>query len=103
MDPIGEWHSERLACGTEHLPGCYNPNCDQTWCICGQVQWPGQVGTWHSVPRYAPAPPMPSLGIGVGAVGMKEPETEFFGWDTYYFHAPQCARRSNGEPCAPHC
>ncbi len=84
-DIIGTLHSERLACGDHHLPGCYNPNdraC--TACICGEMWWPGQVGTWHSrqiresdvVPEHGRPRP--------GAVT---------GWDVYFLHAPGCRQR----------
>jgi hypothetical protein len=99
---IGERRDVRLTCGEEHLPGCYNPNCDQTWCMCGEVQWPGDVGLWTSTSRYGPDLARPSLGIGVGAVGLKS-EAEFLGWDTFFMHAQHCPRRRQVEACVPHC
>ena len=93
MSPIGVYLPERVACGDRHLPGCYNPNIQQTWCVCGEQRWEGFVGTWHSIARHEPAPAAPLLGIGVGAVGMREPERKLIGWDTYFIHANECPAR----------
>jgi hypothetical protein len=66
---IGELRPARLSCTKdEHYPGCYNPNSDDTYCVCGEQRWPGQVGTWHS--RRA---------------GDR--------WDVYFLHAHHCADR----------
>lgn len=94
---IGELLAERLSCGDEHLPGCYNPNSQDTYCICGAVQWPGQVGTWHSRMVRPPAAP---------DAKRSDPEPKVVGWDTYFLHAPDCPRRTadlEREPCRPRC
>ncbi|WP_125777168.1 hypothetical protein [Antribacter gilvus] len=98
---IGENRTGRLTCGTEHLPGCYNPGINLTACICGQVWWVGQVGTWHSTARREPAPAMPTLGVGIGAPGLREADRKLLGWDTYYFHADDCPNRDARKPCHP--
>jgi len=102
--PIGEYRTHRLICGAEHLPGCWNPNLGVTACICGTAWWAGQVGTWHSIPRRAPEPALPLLGIGIGAPGASPVETEFYGWDTYFIHTSGCPHRQedrdSARPCA---
>lgn len=65
---IGVLRPERHACGEVHLPNCYNPHSDDTYCVCGKVRWPGRVGTWHSRKRAD-------------------------GWDTYFLHADHCPDR----------
>jgi hypothetical protein len=78
-----------LVCGDEHLPGCFNPWHDLTWCICGQTTWPGQVGTWHSRPVHEPAAgsdPRPWT-IGNGAPGLRDQQGAFLGWDVYFLPA----------------
>lgn len=89
---IGERRPERLTCGPLHLPACYNPNSFDTWCDCGAVRWPGQVGTWHSIPRREPYAP-PLLGVGIGAPGLSHREPPVLGWDTYFMHADGCPDR----------
>jgi hypothetical protein len=99
--PIGAYRTGRLTCGAEHLPGCYNPGLYVTACRCGAAWWVGRVGVWISSPAHAPDAPAPSLGIGIGAPGLRLPTPEFYGWDTYYLHADACAERD--EPCSPCC
>lgn len=42
-----------VACSsTGHLLGCHNPWLNRTWCVCGQVQVPGEHGTWHQRPVH---------------------------------------------------
>lgn len=100
---IGEYRTERLTCGDEHLPGCFNPNLGLTACRCGAAWWVGSVGVWISTPVYAPDKPAPALGIGIGGVGVRPEPTEFYGWDTYYLHAPSCASSDHMAPCRPCC
>lgn len=67
---IGELRPAKHQCTEEvHLPNCFNPWSDDTYCVCGDVRWPGQVGTWHSN----------HLGDGH--------------WDTYFLHADGCPDR----------
>lgn len=87
---IGVLMSERLTCGPDHLPGCYNPNSQDTYCICGEQRWQGQVGTWHSRmirPQRAPD------------AKRHEPEPAITGWDTYFLHRLDCPENNApGEP-----
>ena len=100
---IGHYRTERLTCGNQHLPGCYNANLHVTACRCGRAWWAGDAGTWHCIERRAAPPAMPLLGIGIGALGLREPETELYGWDTYFIHADHCphrdAARDSTAPC----
>ena len=88
---IGVRSDVRKACGAEHLPGCYNPASRDTYCICGQRRWPGEVGTWHSRALY-------ELKQGEAL----RPESVIVGWDVYFLHATGCPDR-DGEPhiCTP--
>ena len=50
-DLIGSYSATRPACaGSGHLIGCYNPQMDETACICGEHWWRGDRGSWHA--RY---------------------------------------------------
>lgn len=52
---IGLKQDEPKACGDEHFPGCFNSDFDQTWCLCGEVKWPGNTGVWISRRLYSSA------------------------------------------------
>ena len=91
---IGTLLPDRMTCGTVHLPGCYNPHSDDTYCICGAQRWPGRVGVIISAPRHEPAPAPPPGGIGLGGVGYREPPRMMLGWDTYQLHADHCQLRA---------
>lgn len=68
-EPIGELRPARLTCTeSAHYPGCYNPNSNDTYCLCGEQRWKGCVGTWHSQRR-----------------GQE--------WDVYFLHADHCPDR----------
>lgn len=86
--PIGFYRPDRLACTESpyHLPGVHNPWSNTTWCLCGAVTWPGDVGTWKSVDRWRYLPHDPARGIGLGGVGAA-PARELVGWDTYWLEA----------------
>jgi hypothetical protein len=81
---IGTLHETRLTCGSRHLPGCYNPGTQETYCICGKKRWAGQVGTWHSRQRREPTT-YPETG--------RPNEDAVIGWDTYFLHAADCPER----------
>lgn len=55
MKYIGAKCTQRITCGAEHTPGCYNPLLDKTFCRCGDQRWDGQHSIWHCVPVYASA------------------------------------------------
>lgn len=93
MTPLGEYHPDRLTCGDEHLPGCYNSLINLTACRCGAAWWVGAVGVWHSIPRHAVAPGRP--------VAPEVHPVEFYGWDTYFLHATGCPERHGERPCSP--
>jgi hypothetical protein len=73
---IGTLLPERATCGETHLPGCYNPHVDETFCICGTQRWPGRVGVVISTPRH-------------------ELDTGRLGWDTYQLHVDGCPLRDD--------
>ena len=87
MTAIGTLRPDRLTCEEAgyHLPGCFNPWLDQTWCICGAEQWPGQTGEWHSVERFRllPWPSDHLRGVSLVGHGQERP-VEHLGWDTYW-------------------
>lgn len=100
---IGERRDERLTCGFAHLPGCYAPSLNETFCLCGEWRWTGQVGAWKSVERRAYGDDIaPARGIGLCGVGHPGQAYVSLGWDTYFMHAPQC-KHHDLSPCFPCC
>lgn len=87
-DLIGTWNAERKTCGPDHLPGCYNPNSRDTWCLCGQQRWPGQVGTWHSCALHE---------VTVNRFGRSD--YRIVGWDVYFLHAAGCTDQTVPHLC----
>jgi hypothetical protein len=79
---------EPIDCGAEHLPGCYNPWHDRTWCLCGKATWPGQVGTWHNLPVHRTTP---------GPYG--RPGYEVIGWRVDFLHATTCTETGGPHLC----
>ena len=65
---IGEFSTAAPECAEVHVPGCYNPWLDQTWCLCGDHQWIGSVPVLHARRLYEHA--------GRGAA--------FIGYDCYW-------------------
>lgn len=49
---IGIEQDKPKACTDEHFPGVYNEPLNKTWCICGEVTWEGDRGSWHSRALY---------------------------------------------------
>lgn len=90
---VGELRPVRLTCTDQHLPGCFNPWFELTWCICGHATWPGHVGVWHSMAVTERASTSDSP--------WRAPAPTVLGWDTYFRHAPHCTDRDR--PCIPHC
>ncbi len=85
MTAIGFLRPDRLTCAEapHHLPGCHNPWVDETWCLCGEVRWPGNTGVWRCVERHRLLPFDPPRGIGMASHGANQPVLSP-GWDTYW-------------------
>lgn len=83
---LGVLRDTRLTCAEAgyHLPGCYSPPLDHTWCICGDEQWAGNTGVWQCVEKVRPASVEIPRGVGMGATGYVHP-VGVVGWDTYWF------------------
>lgn len=93
---------ERLTCAEHHLPGCYNPWQDRTWCICGATTWAGEVGVWinHDVRTVPPMPEHAGRGMGLGAVGLAD-KAVLLGWRVYFLHASGCPARDEAHDACP--
>lgn len=88
-DVIGVRMSERKSCaGVDHLPGCYNPWLNRTYCLCGGHSWPRCVGEWKNRPLYE---------VTYSATG--RPVGHIVGWDVYFMHAPTCTNESEPHLC----
>lgn len=79
-ESLTEWsvrRDSRLTCEEAgyHLPGCYNPWMESTFCICGEQRWPGDTGQWHSVRRFR---------VKLSGEYVVHVSYETLWWDVYY-------------------